>query len=69
MRIERFEDIDAWKEARKLVNIVYALSNEGEFSRDFGLKNQFRGASVSIMSNIAEGLTGEQIENSYNFLL
>lgn len=55
MRIERFEDIDAWKESRKLVNIVYALSNEEEFSRDFGLKNQFRGASVSIMSNIAEG--------------
>ena len=55
MRIERFEDIDAWKETRKLVNIVYALSNEGEFSKDFGLKNQFRSASVSIMSNIAEG--------------
>lgn len=69
MRIERFEDIDAWKEARKLVNIVYALSNEGEFSRDFGLKNQFRDASVSIMSNIAEGFDRETNREFIQFLV
>jgi len=55
MKIERFEDIEAWKEARKLVNMIYDATNEGEFSKDFGLKNQIRNASVSIMSNVAEG--------------
>ena len=53
MRIERFEDIEAWKEARKLVNVIYDISDNGDFSRDFYLRNQIRGASVSIMSNIA----------------
>jgi four helix bundle protein len=55
MRIEQFEDIEAWKEARKLVNMIYDISDKEEFSRDFGLKNQIRNASVSVMSNIAEG--------------
>jgi four helix bundle protein len=55
MRIERFEDIEAWKEARKLVNMIYDISDKENFSKDFGLKNQIRNASVSVMSNIAEG--------------
>ena len=55
MKIEKFEDIEAWKEARNLVNMVYEISGEGEFDRDFGLRDQVRRASVSIMSNIAEG--------------
>ncbi len=56
MKIERFEDIEAWKEARNLVNMIYDISNEGLFSKDFSLRNQIRGASVSVMSNIAEGV-------------
>lgn len=55
MRIERFEDIEAWKEARKLVNMIYDISDKERFSQDFGLKNQIRNASVSVMSNISEG--------------
>ena len=55
MKIERFEDIEAWKEARNLVNMIYNVSNEGLFSKDFSLRNQTRAASVSVMSNIAEG--------------
>ncbi|MCI0358122.1 MAG: four helix bundle protein [Planctomycetaceae bacterium] len=63
--IERFEDIEAWKRARQLTRKVYAVSRDGAFSRDFGLKDQMRRASVSSMSNIAEGFerdgTGEFI--------
>jgi len=55
MRIERFEDIEAWKEARKLANMIYDISDKERFSQDFGLKNQIRNASVSVMSNIVEG--------------
>src|SRR5436190_491568 len=53
--IERFEDIEAWKKARRLTKLVYDASNEGQFARDFGLRDQIRRASVSTMSNIAEG--------------
>ena len=52
---QRFEDIEAWKKARQLTKEIYALSNEGTFARDFGLKDQIRRAAVSVMSNIAEG--------------
>jgi four helix bundle protein len=53
--IRRFEEIEAWKTARELTKLVYAFSNRGKFERDFGLKDQIRRASVSVMSNIAEG--------------
>ena len=54
-KFQRFEDIEAWKAARKLTNRIYDCSMEGEFSRDFAFRNQIRRASVSILSNIAEG--------------
>lgn len=53
---ESFEEIEAWQKARGLTRRIYAVSNKGPFSKDFGLRDQIRRASVSIMSNIAEGL-------------
>jgi four helix bundle protein len=53
--INRFEDIEAWRLAREMTKAIYAISNDGAFARDFGLRDQIRRASVSIMSNIAEG--------------
>ncbi len=53
--ITRFEEIEAWKTARELTRKIYLLSNKGEFSRDYGLRDQMRRAAVSIMSDIAEG--------------
>lgn len=51
----RFEDIKAWQNARKLTNEIYQLSSRKPFDRDFGLRDQIRRASSSIMCNIAEG--------------
>lgn len=53
--ISKFEDIEAWQLAREMTKAIYAISNDGLFARDFGLRDQIRRASVSIMSNIAEG--------------
>jgi len=53
--IERFEDIESWKKARVLTTRLYAVTNDGPFSRDFELRGQIRRAAVSILSNIAEG--------------
>ncbi|WP_211341427.1 four helix bundle protein [Desulfoglaeba alkanexedens] len=47
--------MEAWKKARELAREIYAISNEGAFARDFGLRDQIRRAAVSVMSNIAEG--------------
>jgi four helix bundle protein len=57
--ISRFEEIEAWKNARELTKQIYQLSTHGEFSRDFGLRDQIRRAAVSIMSNIAEGFESQ----------
>jgi len=55
MKIKRFEDLESWKKARQLTNKVYEATAAGNFTRDFGLKDQIRRASISILSNIAEG--------------
>lgn len=57
--ITRFEEIRAWKTTRQLTNLIYRLSREGDFARDFGLRDQIRRASVSAMSNIAEGFESQ----------
>jgi len=66
--ITRFEEIEAWKTARQLTNMVYALSNKEGFNRDFGLRDQIRRASVSVMSNIAEGFESRTDVQFINFL-
>jgi hypothetical protein len=52
---QRFEDIEAWQKARALTREIYKISQKEHFLKDFGLRDQIRRASVSIMSNIAEG--------------
>lgn len=54
-RIDKFEDLIAWQKARELTKEVYRISKQGAFAKDFGLSGQIQRASVSIMSNIAEG--------------
>ena len=52
MKIDKFEDIEAWKEARLLVNEIY---NYFRNIKDYGFKDQLQRAAISIMNNIAEG--------------
>ena len=59
MRIEKFEDIEAWQLARELTRKVYDLTKKPEFARDFGLKGQIQDAAGSSMHNIAEGFDSE----------
>jgi len=54
-KIERFEDLIAWQKARELTRRIYLYTGVGAFAKDFGLRDQIRRASVSVMSNIAEG--------------
>ncbi len=55
MKIKKFEELESWKKARKLTNAIYEATGIGGFTRDFCLKDQIRRASISILSNIAEG--------------
>jgi four helix bundle protein len=68
MKIERFEDIQAWQEARKLTKKIYELTNKLPFKRDFKLCGQIRDASGSIMGNIAEGFDRQSKKEFIRFL-
>ena len=66
--IQRFEDIEAWKEARNLTRAIYRATSKGPFAKDFGLRDQLQRASVSIMANIAEGFDGGSNREFVKFL-
>ena len=68
MRINRFEDIEAWQLARELAKKVYSLTKKPEFSRDYGLKGQIQDAAGSAMHNIAEGFDSESNPEFVRFL-
>ena len=68
MKIERFEDIEAWQLARELIRKVYGLTKKTKFARDFGLKGKIQDAAGSSMHNIAEGFDSETNPEFVRFL-
>ena len=58
-KVDRFEDLEVWKNARILAKLIYTLAQKGALSKDFGLRDQMQRASVSILSNIAEGFESQ----------
>ena len=45
--ITKFEDIQAWQQARILVHDIYKVCAEGRLSKDFGFRDQLCRAAVS----------------------
>ena len=69
MKIERFEDIKAWQEARVLVKIIYdAIKSNKNFTGDYKFREQIHSAAVSAMSNIAEGFSRRSTKEFVQFL-
>lgn len=66
---QRFEDIQAWQKAKSLTIEIYRITCEDKFSKDYGLKDQIRRASVSIMANIAEGFGRKTNKDFAHFLV
>jgi len=64
----RFEDIQAWQKARTVTQYVYRITGDGRFAKDYGLRDQIRRASVSIMANIAEGFARRSDKDFAYFL-
>ena len=65
---KKFEDIQAWQKARQATRSVYELTASNRFAKDYGLRDQIRRASVSIMANIAEGFGRHSDKEFSNFL-
>jgi len=67
--MERFEDLIAWQKARALTKRIYQITQQDLFVKDFGLSGQIQRASVSIMSNIAEGYERNNPGDYQRFLI
>jgi four helix bundle protein len=66
--LKRFEDLDCWKEARSFVGIIYKLTKNKAFKKDFDLIRQIRRSAVSSMANIAEGFHRNSSKDFLKFL-
>lgn len=49
--IKRFEDLECWQEARKFVGLIYELTKNDRFKKDFELVKQVKGSAISSMAN------------------
>jgi len=68
-RIDKFEDLKAWRKSREVVQEIYKVCNGSNgFKKDFALSNQIQRAAISIMSNIAEGFGRSSDKELANFL-
>lgn len=66
MTFSRFEDIEAWRLAREMCNLVKRLTDKEGFSQDWYLKKQIKASSGSAMDCIAEGFErGQKNEFAY----
>ncbi len=68
-KVERFEDLRIWQEARELVGSIYSeISNSPIASKDWGYRNQIQTAAISAMNNIAEGFERNSDKDFARFL-
>jgi four helix bundle protein len=69
MKINRFEDLECWQEARKLVKMVYrSIKSSKAFQSDYRLRDQSTGAAISVMNNISEGWASQSNAEFIKFL-
>jgi len=68
MKITRFEELNIWKLSLAITKEIYDLTSKKDFSRDFGLRDQLRRATVSISSNIVEGFEKNNNNEFIRFL-
>jgi four helix bundle protein len=69
LKLNRFEDLDCWKEARQLTRQVYeAIEHSSAWKRDARLCSQIQGAAGSVMANIAEGFVRRSSKEFVQYL-
>lgn len=64
----RFEDIVSWRKSRIATRKIFENTSSEKFSKDFGIRDQIRRSSVSIMANIAKGQGRKSDKEFANFL-
>jgi four helix bundle protein len=68
MKYKKFEELPVWKLSLEITKIIYDLTSNAKWSRDFGLKDQIRRAVISVSSNIVEGFEKNNNNEFIRFL-
>ncbi len=68
-KIERFEDLDLWKDVVKMGVLIYKITEQGKMARDFSARDQLRRAAISVSNNIAEGFEYNNNKAFVRFLM
>ena len=66
--LRQFEEMEVWKQARKLHQEIHRVSGKASFSRDYALRDQIRRSAISVASNIAEGFESQSNPSFIRFL-
>lgn len=59
--------LDVWKKSMKFVQDIYLFTESFPKTEIFGITNQLRRASVSVVSNIAEGSSRSSVRERKRF--
>lgn len=69
MLVKNFEDLEIWKEARRLTGEIYRLTKDSKFSKDFDLSRQTQSATVQSCQISPKGSSAVEIQSSSNFFI
>jgi four helix bundle protein len=68
-KLQRFEDIEAWQQARTLGKMIYeAVKSNQTLAEDYSFRKQMEGAVSSVASNIADGFCRRSTKEFAGFL-
>jgi len=62
-----FEKLDVWKKSIAFCTLIYKLTKSFPENEKFGMISQLRRASVSVPTNIAEGLSRDSFKDQARF--
>lgn len=68
-KIEKIEDLVVWQLAMELTNVIYSITNNISFNKDFALRDQIRKSAISVPSNVAEGFERNSTNQFLYFLV
>lgn len=66
-KVRSFTDLTTWKEAHKLVIMIYTMTKELPREELYSLIDQMRRCAISITSNIAEGFSRQSKKEKMQF--
>ena len=69
MTIRSYRDLKVYQQGMDLVEKIYQISRRFPEDERFGLRDQIRRASVSVVLNIAEGYGRKNSEKEFKYFL